>query len=246
MKSTTKLLNLLTAFLAVIGVCAATLVCFIVAYTQINGGFSPKRTTDYNTVVAQTDNNTIRDFSFSAELNDNFAPESLSDTDASSNNSNTEPISLTENQTSNEISEQPTFEYDAYPAFSDTDYAVNIETGDTSDSVTYATQIEQGTSTAPPIEQNEPSVIYSSEVPIVSSSQIIDNSLATDNENNFNTHNIPESSAPALVTDTVWLSATGEKYHSIDHCGQMNPNKARQVSLEYAVSVGYDKCEKCF
>lgn len=77
MKNTTKLLNLLTAFLAVIGVCAATLVCFIVAYTQINGGFSPKHTADQKVVVAQTDNNITRTFSFSTDQNNNFVPDDL-------------------------------------------------------------------------------------------------------------------------------------------------------------------------
>lgn len=40
MKTTTKILNLFTAFLAVIGICAASLVCFIVIYTSVNGNFS--------------------------------------------------------------------------------------------------------------------------------------------------------------------------------------------------------------
>lgn len=51
MKNTTRLLNLLSAFMAVIGACAAALVCFIVIYTGINGGFSPKT----NTSSTQTD-----------------------------------------------------------------------------------------------------------------------------------------------------------------------------------------------
>lgn len=43
----------------------------------------------------------------------------------------------------------------------------------------------------------------------------------------------------------VWLSATGEKYHRIPDCGRMNPDKARSVTLEYALSAGYDACKKC-
>ena len=42
----------------------------------------------------------------------------------------------------------------------------------------------------------------------------------------------------------VWLSATGEKYHSINNCGRMNPNNARQVTLEEAKS-SYSACSKC-
>lgn len=44
----------------------------------------------------------------------------------------------------------------------------------------------------------------------------------------------------------VWLSATGSKYHSIPDCGNMNPNKARQVSRLSAEAQGYDACSKCW
>ena len=43
----------------------------------------------------------------------------------------------------------------------------------------------------------------------------------------------------------VWLSETGEKYHSINNCGRMNPNKARQVTLESA-KARYGQCTKCW
>lgn len=42
MKNSTKILNLLSAFMAVIGCCAAVLVCFIIIYTCMNGSFSKK------------------------------------------------------------------------------------------------------------------------------------------------------------------------------------------------------------
>lgn len=59
MKTSTKILNLLTAFMAVIGMCAAVLVCFIVIYTQTNGNFSVKDNTDYpqNVIVSQGNEN---------------------------------------------------------------------------------------------------------------------------------------------------------------------------------------------
>ena len=56
----------------------------------------------------------------------------------------------------------------------------------------------------------------------------------------------PESQASTPIDDMVWLSATGEKYHRINNCGRMNPDKARQVSLEYAIESEYEKCEKCY
>ena len=36
------------------------------------------------------------------------------------------------------------------------------------------------------------------------------------------------------VSMMVWLSATGTRWHSINNCGNMNPSRARQVSLESA------------
>ncbi|WP_443654555.1 ComEC/Rec2 family competence protein [Clostridium tagluense] len=42
----------------------------------------------------------------------------------------------------------------------------------------------------------------------------------------------------------VWLSATGSKYHSINNCGRMNPDNARQVTLEEAKN-SYSPCSKC-
>lgn len=44
----------------------------------------------------------------------------------------------------------------------------------------------------------------------------------------------------------VWLSATGEKYHNKPDCGNMNPNKARQVTLSEAKRRGYGACSKCY
>lgn len=46
--------------------------------------------------------------------------------------------------------------------------------------------------------------------------------------------------------ETVWLSATGEKYHSISNCGRMNPNNARQVTKSAAEASGYEPCSKCY
>lgn len=54
----------------------------------------------------------------------------------------------------------------------------------------------------------------------------------------------PESSNED-VGKMVWLSATGDKYHSINSCGRMNPDKARQVTLEQAQAQGMTACSKC-
>ena len=60
---------------------------------------------------------------------------------------------------------------------------------------------------------------------------------------------IPGSSSESSndsVGGMVWLSETGSKYHSIPDCGNMNPNKARQVSRSSAEAQGYDACSKCW
>lgn len=56
----------------------------------------------------------------------------------------------------------------------------------------------------------------------------------------------PEPEASTPVGDTVWLSATGSKYHRINNCGRMDPSRAREVSLDEAVNMGYERCSKCY
>ena len=55
---------------------------------------------------------------------------------------------------------------------------------------------------------------------------------------------IPQASDSSGVM--VWLSATGSKYHSINNCGKMNPDKATQVSESEAINMGLEKCNKCW
>lgn len=44
----------------------------------------------------------------------------------------------------------------------------------------------------------------------------------------------------------VWIPSTGSKYHSINNCGNMNPEKATQISLDEAISQGIPPCSKCW
>ena len=57
-----------------------------------------------------------------------------------------------------------------------------------------------------------------------------------------------KSSNSASGTDdiTVWLTATGDKYHSRNNCGRMNPAKARQTTRSAAKASGYEACKKCW
>ena len=57
----------------------------------------------------------------------------------------------------------------------------------------------------------------------------------------------PEPEQNVSGGDTmVWLSATGKKYHSRNDCGNMNPDKARQVTEAQAISEGMGKCSNCW
>lgn len=48
------------------------------------------------------------------------------------------------------------------------------------------------------------------------------------------------------VSGMVWLTRTGEKYHSKPDCGRSNPNNSYQVTLSEAQSRGYTACKKCY
>ncbi len=57
----------------------------------------------------------------------------------------------------------------------------------------------------------------------------------------------PAPAAPQPSSgEMVWKSATGKKYHSIDHCGNMNPNKATQITREQAEAMGLGRCSNCY
>ena len=47
------------------------------------------------------------------------------------------------------------------------------------------------------------------------------------------------------VSEMVWITATGKKYHSINNCGNTNPANARQITLEEAQN-NYEPCKKCY
>lgn len=56
----------------------------------------------------------------------------------------------------------------------------------------------------------------------------------------------PAPSNETQAENTVWIPATGQKYHRVNDCGNMNPNKAKQISLSDAIVQGYSACSKCW
>ena len=76
-------------------------------------------------------------------------------------------------------------------------------------------------------------------------------SSATSGSTSESTDNTADSGS--LSTDStiagsglVWKSATGKKYHSVNDCGNMNPNKAVQITKQEALNQGLDACSKCY
>mgnify|MGYP002674380092 FL=1 len=47
-------------------------------------------------------------------------------------------------------------------------------------------------------------------------------------------------------SELVWISATGSKYHSINNCGSMNPDRATQITRKQAEEMGYSACKLCW
>lgn len=54
------------------------------------------------------------------------------------------------------------------------------------------------------------------------------------------------SNATLPITEKVWISETGSKYHSKPNCGTMNPDKATELTIEEAEARGYEPCKKCY
>lgn len=62
----------------------------------------------------------------------------------------------------------------------------------------------------------------------------------------FATPEVTYAEQPDVIPQNVWLSATGNKYHRINNCGNMNPDKAVLVSLQDAIQRGITPCSNCF
>lgn len=119
-------------------------------------------------------------------------------------------------------------------------YCYNVQPGVSIDYADGDSYLEEtGESTLP----NKPEIIEST---ADSASNTSTDSLSTSpSAISENIHQEP-SQSDTNSTTTVWLSETGSKYHSINNCGRMNPDKAVQVTEEQAVAQGMGKCSKCW
>lgn len=93
------------------------------------------------------------------------------------------------------------------------------------------------------LAQEEAERLAKEEAKIAAQNQQSSNTYVVSGNNNYNNNSVV-SETP--VGEMVWLSATGTKYHRINNCGNMNPNKARQVTRESVISQGFEACKKCY
>ena len=54
------------------------------------------------------------------------------------------------------------------------------------------------------------------------------------------------AASQAAEGEKVWVSATGSKYHKTNHCGNMNPDTAKQETEAEAKAQGLEPCKKCY
>ena len=78
-----------------------------------------------------------------------------------------------------------------------------------------------------------------------------ENSFGSESSVTRNTTEAPPAPTPTpqavpSYSYDVWIPASGSKYHSKPNCGQMDPDKASLVSVEWARSNGYSACSKCW
>lgn len=81
-----------------------------------------------------------------------------------------------------------------------------------------------------------------SEIPNESST----NGNSSSAENNSGNNGSSSVTSDEPIGRTVYISATDSKYHRINNCGNMNPNKARQMTEQEAIAQGYGKCKNCW
>ena len=76
---------------------------------------------------------------------------------------------------------------------------------------------------------------WTNSIPITNSNSYAGgNNYSTGNNSNYN------------KSQTAYLSATGNKYHSKPNCGNMNPNKATKTTVAKAEASGCGRCSKCW
>ena len=74
---------------------------------------------------------------------------------------------------------------------------------------------------------------------------ITENDSDKNTASNQGTGQTSDSQEPDDAT-MVWKSVTGKKYHCVNDCGNMNPDKAQQLTKEEAEEQGLEPCKNCY
>lgn len=135
-------------------------------------------------------------------------------------------------------------------------YCYNVQPGVEIDYVTGDSWLIESTSNSNSFDTSNETTNTSDETTSTSNEAVSAESNATTSDSNESQNansasddsigSSNESASGASSTTMVWKSATGEKYHSINNCGRMNPDKATQITEEQAISMGLGKCSKCW
>ena len=122
---------------------------------------------------------------------------------------------------------------------------IDYATGDSSFVATAATSQSKTTSNEGTATSNETSNADVTAASTSSGESEISNSGNGDSTTYTNDNSsVANDTSRGSSTLMVWKSATGDKYHSINNCGRMNPNKATQITEEQAIKQGLGKCSK--
>lgn len=235
MKTGSSLVRLLTIFLAIIGLNAATLVGFILLYPTINGEFTPHNSDVISSGITSASENDYEADAFLSTNSTNYLSPEYSEENNTDNTSEPYPV------TGYDPAKQNIFE-----DLQDRNDYTNSTSPQSGNDVWYGEEnyildqrIKQPASTT--IQETEPSP----EPQIITESISQPVTIPDSQPDNFS---VPESEIQRYIPadEMVWLSATGDKYHRINNCGNMNPNKARQVSPEYALSQNFKMCHNCY
>ncbi len=194
MKNTDKLFNLLTAFTATIGLCAASLVCFIIIYTNINGSF-PKNPASVSfkeipTIYTESSENNIMNGHESNHQIGETENIEITDTETQVNNP--------EHSNSIEISQN------AHESLQPENTIISDFYGNEDNPVLYTM----------PVDQSSSANNY------IADTQITDNQNLT--ESNTAPYESYIQQQGASNNTMVWIDDTAKRYHKKNGCGMDN------------------------
>lgn len=240
MKKKSRILHWLTLLVASIGVCAFLSVCFILIYSEIFGGFSPKKKDV--TLPIDIAEATVDDRNINSEKSDNMPPASYQE-DVPSDTHTNKTIKSTQDK---DMNEDWTFE--------EPDIAKSSVSEDV---VEYEIPVKNTVDVVP--ANSEQQIIPASpegssgEITYIPDSSYQDNALEsiakpadTSRNNNFNTY---DDKAQQQVDDLYVLNTSSMKIHykTCDSVRKIAPQNysTSNASVEELIEQGYSRCGIC-